>query len=428
MEAWQLTGDERYRSTAEAILAYVRREMTSPEGGFYSATDADSLGPDGHLEEGAFFTWTPSEIRAATSPVAARVAISAFGVSDAGNFEGRNILHRTGSDAEAAAVAGMDVTSFREALAEAIADLYRARSTRPAPLRDDKILTSWNGLMISAFARAARAFGDDELGQTARRAALFVLDELRDAEGRLLRSYAEGRASHNAYLDDYAFLTAALLDTYEATGEARFLREALALSDHLDRHHLDAEHGAWFTTSDDHEELLVRDKPTRDGAIPSGNSYAIMNALRLALFTGDRRHRERAEAALTALSEPLRRRGSAMPLTLAALDFYYDVPLEVIVVHPSGQSSEALRAVVGRTHLPNALTLSLEAASAASQAELVPLLSDKEPLDDEPTAFVCERGRCQLPTTDATTLRRQLAVVRPLFEDHEPERLTVRRP
>ncbi len=414
--AFRATGKGLYREVARETLDYVLSEMTSPEGGFYSATDADSLAPSGHAEEGYFFTWTPAELEDALGPERARVIRAVHGVTDAGNFDGRNILHRARDDDAVAAELGITPRVLRETLASSRADLYRTREARPAPLRDDKILTAWNGLMISAFARAAVAFSEERYRQAALRASRFLLAQLRDEDGRLLRAYRDGRARHDAYLDDYAFSIAALLDAYEATGEAELLEGARALEALLNAHYLDAA-GGYYATADDHEQLLVRDKPSRDGALPSGNAVAILNGLRLAELTGDDAHREVAERGLSAFADAMRRAGGAMPLTLAALDFDLDAPREVVIVSAEGQGASPLEEVLAETYLPNALALRLVQGAPTDAS---PLLEGKTTLDGRPTAYVCERGHCELPTTDPEVFRRQLAVVRPLTDPAPP--------
>ncbi|MCP5115160.1 MAG: thioredoxin domain-containing protein, partial [bacterium] len=259
LEGYQATGREEFAHTAREILRYVERDMTSPDGAFYSATDADSPNPEGEREEGWFFTWTPAELEVVLGKEKARVAAAHYGVTAEGNFEGRSILFR-GAGPEPQAI---------EEIKEL---LYGARSGRPPPLRDEKVLTAWNGLMISAHAFASLVLGENEYAQRAERAAEFVLENL-ESDGRLLRSWKAGRASHNAYLDDYAFLTAALIDLYEATGRLRWIKEAIRLDGVLAEHYEDPA-GGFFLTSDDHEKLLAREKPAYDGAEPSGNSVA----------------------------------------------------------------------------------------------------------------------------------------------------------
>jgi hypothetical protein len=300
LEAAQVTGREDFADTARRSLEYVAREMTAPGGGFLSATDADSRRPDGEMEEGWFFTWTPAEIRAVLSPEQAAAAEAWWGVSQRGNLEGRSVLHVWRDAAEVAAQLGVDEATLHARVEAARAGLLRARARREPPLRDDKILVAWNGLMISAFARAGFAWDEPRFTRAAARAAGFLLDELR-RDGRLLRVYLAGRVSGPAFLEDYAFLVAGLLDLHEADGAPRWLREAIALQAVLDAHYADAEGGGYFRTPDDGERLLVREKPADDGALPSGSSVAAANLLRLAEFTGDRAYLETALLLFAAL-------------------------------------------------------------------------------------------------------------------------------
>ena len=418
LSAHQVSGREDFARVARQTLRYVAREMTSPQGGFYSATDADSPTPDGDDEEGYFFTWTPAEIEAVLGAETARIVSAYFGVTASGNFEGRSILYRPLSDAEVASKLDIPVDRLRETLQRSVPRLYEQRLERPAPLRDDKILTSWNGLMISAFAKAALVLADETYAERAVRAANFALHELRTEDGRLLRSFKDGRARHNAYLDDYAFLIQGLVDLYEATSTLRWLEEAVALQQVLDQHHWDADGGGYFMTSDDHEELLARGKPTYDGAEPSGNSVALLNLLRLADFTSQEEYRERAEQGFAAFATEISRSPTASPKMLAALDYYLDIPLEVFVITPSeGGDPSPLLARFREAYLPNRVfTLTEEGEPLSQRAQVVRVLEGKQALGKRPTAFVCERGRCELPTSDPDTFARQLAKVVPLLD------------
>ena len=250
LEGYQATGRTDFAAVARDILRYVERDMTSSEGAFYSATDADSLNPEGEREEGWFFTWTPAEIAEVLGEERAKAVVAYYAVSGKGNFEGRNILHRPKPAAEVAAQLGLPTETLRSIVDEAREELYAARAERPPPLRDDKVLTAWNGLMISAHAQAALVLGDADYARRAERAAAFLLKNLRRGR-RLLRSYNSGQARHNAYLDDYAFLIAALLDLYEATGNSDWLREAVELEQVLEEHYQDEQNGGFFMTSDD---------------------------------------------------------------------------------------------------------------------------------------------------------------------------------
>lgn len=420
--AYQVTGAERFAEVARETLHYVAREMTAPGGGFYSASDADSPTPSGHEEEGYFFTWTPAELTEVLGADRARIVSTYFAVSDAGNFEGRNILNRPRDEAEVAAELGIPVAELRQQISTARAELYSARSKRPPPHRDDKILTSWNGLMISAFARAALVLGDEAYAQRAVAAADFILEELRKPDGKLLRSFKDGRAKHGGYLDDYAFLTQALLDLFEATSDAKWLREAVALQGLLDQHFWDDRSGGYFMTSDDHERLLARDKPSYDGAEPSGNAVALSNLLRLAMLTSDEAYRKRAERGFAAFSRDLTEAPDASPRMLAALDSYLDRSLEVFIVEPSAEANaEPLVSRFRRTYLPNAVfAMVSEGSELTALAQLVPALAGKQALEGRVTAYVCERGRCELPTSNPAEFARQLARVQPLTDTKRP--------
>ena len=416
LEGYQATGREEFARVVREILRYVERDMTSPEGAFYSATDADSLTPAGAREEGWFFTWTPDEIQAVLGRERARVVRACYGVTSGGNFEGRSILHVPRLLPEVARELGLPVESVHAVVEEARDVLYAARAKRPPPLRDEKILAAWSGLMISAHARAALALGDERYARRAARAADFVLTRMRQ-EGRLLRSYKDGKARHNGYLDDYAFLISGLLDLYEATGEAHWLEEAIGLDDTLEKLFEDERHGGYFMTSDDHESLLAREKPAYDGAEPSGNSVQALNLMRLHEWTTDDRYRRRAERTLVAFGERIARAPAALSEMLLAVDFHLDTPREVVIVTPAArEEAEPFLAKLRSTFLPNrVLAVAAEGADLTAQARLVPLLQGKLALKGQATAYVCERGVCKLPTSDPQVFARQIRKVEPLL-------------
>jgi uncharacterized protein YyaL (SSP411 family) len=410
---------------AARILDYVAREMTAPGGAFYSATDADSPTPDGHEEEGHFFTWTPQEVKAALGAEDAKLVAAYYRVLPAGNFEGRSILNTPRPLEVVAREHGLPGEDLRRRLSAAREKLYAARTRRAPPARDDKIIVAWNGLMISAFARAGFVLARPDYLQRAGKAASFLLTQVREEDGRLRRTYRDGRASDDAFLDDHAFLVAGLLDLFEASADGRWLREALAVQRVQDAHYADAEHGGYFMTSDDHEQLLARDKPGYDGAVPSGNSVAAMNLLRLAELTTDMTHRKRAERTLASFAAELGRGGRGLPRMLGALDFYLDVVLEVFIVHPAGTQPGALLDTLRRTFLPNAVVVVGSDAQVAALAEQVPLLAGKVALKGKPTAFVCEQGRCELPTGDPKVLAKQLSRHEPLVAGGTPAPLSL---
>jgi len=422
LEGYQATGDPRFAAVARQTLDYVAREMTSPEGGFYSATDADSPSPRGEDKEGLFFTWTPAEIESVVGADDARVADAFWSVTPRGNFEGRTILNRPRTDAEVAAELHLSTDALAAKVETIRAALYAERSHRRPPLRDEKILTAWNGLMISAFARAALVLNEPRYAGIAQKAADFVHDHLRDHSGALMRSYMEGSAVHRAYLEDYAFLIEGLLDLYELTGRRETMAEALRLQAELDAHYA-AEAGGYYMTRDDHEALLMRDRPSYDGAVPSGNSVEALNLLRIAEFTGARAPRQKAERIFAAFSAELSHGG--LPRMLVALDFYLDQAREIVLVRPTGGSDGALLGELRRTFLPNRVLVRLEAGAVAEQAALLPIIEGKQALSGQATAYVCEHGHCELPTSEAATFGRQLRAVRPLREGAAPAALSV---
>ncbi len=290
LHGWQALGHERYRRVCEQTLDWALSEMRGSEGGFYSALDADSEGV-----EGRFYVWTQAQLERVLGADADAVA-AFYGVTEAGNFEGANILH----------LAGGASAPEPEGLADARRSLREARDERVRPGLDDKRLASWNALMIAALADAGATLARDDYLDAARRCADFVLAQMRDDEGRLLRSYKDGEARLNAYLEDHAFLLEALLTLYEATFEARWYEEATALAETTIARFGDPERGGFFSTSEDHEELIARRKEAGDHPIPSGNSAAALGLLRLAALSGEREYADRAEGGLSPFRSPRR--------------------------------------------------------------------------------------------------------------------------
>ena len=404
IETYQATANADYAEVARETLDYVLREMTSPEGGFYSATDADSEG-----EEGKFFVWTPEEIEQVVGKKRARYVTAYFAVTPAGNFEGHNILHRPRPDADVAASLGVSVDDLRTEIAAAKTQLYEARERRVHPLLDDKIITEWNGQMISAFARAGFALSEPRYIAAAEKAAGFIGDKLTQ-DGRLRRAFRNGEARHAAVLEDYAFVIAGLLDLYEATGAAQWFAEALRLQAVLDTHFVDKTNGGYFGTADDAPELLIRDKPIYDGAQPSGNSVTALNLLRLHTFTTDPRFANLAERVLFAFGQTLIDGAAETPKLAVALDFYYDVAKEIAIVG-DGVGRDALQDVLRRTFLPN------RALVIAPPNPKIPWSIDKRPLKDQPTAYVCLKQVCKKPTADPKELAAQVAEIEKISAD-----------
>jgi uncharacterized protein len=380
LHGWQAFGHERYRRVCEETLDWLLREMRGPEGGFFSALDADSEG-----EEGRFYVWAPDEIRAVLGDDA-EALIEFYGVTEAGNFEGRNILHRAGGAA----------TPEPEGLRDARRALYEARARRPWPGLDDKRLTSWNALAIAALAEAGAVLGRDDYLDAARTCADFVLNSSRDAEGRLLRTYKDGEGRLNAYLEDHAFMVEALLTLYESTFEPRWFEQAQCLADTMIARFGDPERGGFYSTSDDHEALIARRKEIGDHPIPSGNSSAAMGLLRLAALTGDRSYEGQALGVLRLFAKAAPRQPDAFAHLLRAFDFQLAPTKEVALI---GDDLDQLAATV-RSSCRAHLVL----AGGPEGTNTPPLLEGRTAVEGRPTAYVCEHFTCQAPVTDADAL------------------------
>ena len=394
-EAWQVTKRRDFARVLRTTLDYVLREMTANEGGFFSATDADSQG-----EEGTFFVWPEDEIRRLLG-LDADAFIRYYGVTRTGNFAGRNVLF-----------VPRPVEGEWESLAGAREILRTAREARPHPLRDEKILTSWNGLMISALAVGGRILAEPRYVAAAARAADFSLATA-GTDGRLQRSSKDGQTSGAGFLEDDAFFTAALLDLYEASFDGCRLAQAFAQAERTESLFADSDRGGWFRTACDHERLIAREKPSHDGAEPAGASVALLNALRLHTITGNDRWRRIAERALHAYAPTLEEQPAALHEMLLALDYFVDVPAQVVLIWPARQRAaaefvESLR----RTFLPNrALLGAAEGPELDALALLAPITAGKIARDGRATAYVCEHGACRLPTTEPAAMEAQLAAL-----------------
>ncbi len=409
LEGYQATGREEFAEVARDVLRYAEQDMAAPEGGFYSATDADSPGPDGRPEEGSFFTWTPAEIESALGNERARVVEAYYGVTPGGNFQGRNILHIARPIEAVARDLRLPSQRVRDVLQQSRPIPYAARGKRPPPHRDEKILAAWNGLMISALARAALVLGEERYARRASQTAEFMLGRIL-MDGRLRRSYQDGAARGSAFLEDYAFLIAGLLDLYEATGAPRWLREAMNLDHVLESHYEDPKAGAYYLTSDDQERLLAREKPSYDGAEPTGNSVQAMNLLRLYELTANDRYRRRADRTFSAFSEVARQAPTAMSELLTAAEFRLGMPREIVIVTPRSRvEAEPFLGQLRRTYVPNrVLIVAAEGADIALQEKLIPLLEGKTAQGGRTTAYVCTEGVCKLPTADVGAFAEQI--------------------
>ncbi len=381
LHGWQVTGEPLFRTVTEETLDWALRELGGPEGGFMSALDADSEG-----EEGRFYVWTVEELRAALEGEPdADEAIAWFGATDRGNFEGRNIPVRGPGEPER-----RDEWRRR---------LYDVRAQRVWPGLDDKRLTSWNALTISALADAGAVLERGDYLDAARAAADFVLGELRDAGGRLLRTWKDGQGRLNAYLEDHAFLLEALLTLYESTFEPRWFAEARGLADATIERFADGENGGFFETSSDHEQLVARRKDLEDHPIPSGNASAAYGLLRLAALTGEHSYEERAVSVLRLLHELATQHPQAFGHLLQAMDFHLAPVKEVALV---GDDLHPLERVVRGEFRPHLVV-------AGGAPDGVPLLQDRPPVDGRAAAYVCERFACKAPVTEPEELERLLS-------------------
>jgi uncharacterized protein YyaL (SSP411 family) len=399
VDAFRATRDPEWRRVVEETLGYVRREMTHPEGGFYAAQDADSEGV-----EGKFFVWSRSEILAALGAEHGEIVCRYYDVTDVGNFEHANILHRTIDLEQLGRLFDRPVAAVRSIVEEGRARLLALRAGRVPPARDEKILTSWNALMISTFADAYKVFGRPEDRESAERAVAFVERRL-TRDGRLLRTFTGGVAKLNAYLDDYAFMLNALLDLYEATFAPALVTRARELADTLLALFADRA-GGFFFTSADHETLIQRPMPTFDGSIPSGNSAAALGLLRLYHYVGDERFLAAAERTLTRFAAAMRAQPFAYAHMIAAADLYLRKPRELVLVGSLGDP--ALREMLARAHVAYVPNLTVTVADPGAATRL-PIAEGKLQVGGRATAYVCHAYTCSPPVSDWDALAPLLA-------------------
>jgi uncharacterized protein YyaL (SSP411 family) len=403
LHAYQVTGDSFFKRIAEDIYDYVLREMTAPEGGFYSTTDADSEG-----EEGKFFVWTLDELKEAleaiseTVPDAYEVAVEYFGVSKAGNFEGTNILNVPNEDEVVAERLNLSVETLREKLLAIRDRLYAVRTSRVYPGLDDKILTAWNGMMLASLAEAARVLGREDYLSAAERAGDFLLENVVTVEHRLYRTYKNGKVKINAYLEDYANMIDAFLELYQSTFIEKWFDAARNLGNAV-LEHFRAEDGGFFDTSDDHENLIVRPRSLQDNATPSGNNMMAKQFIRLNAYTGDSRYDEAARAILKPLLPAMQQYPQAFGEALNAADMLISGVQELAIVgNPTKAETKSLLAQVRDIYRPNVITaLAREDVSGETN---IPLLNYRKMRGGAPTAYVCRYFSCKMPVTDAQAM------------------------
>jgi uncharacterized protein YyaL (SSP411 family) len=414
-EAFQATGKKEYEETARDIFAYVLRDMMHQKGGFYSAEDADSEGV-----EGKFYVWTLDEAQQVLAPEEAVLIVKAFNIRKDGNFKeeskgrqgGHNILHLTESVKQLAADLKMSEEALDQRLAAIRQKLFAHREQRVHPHKDDKILTDWNGLMIAALARGAQVFDESTYLSAARRTVDFILNRMRTSDGRLLHRYRDGHAAIPAHINDYSFLIWGLIELYEATFDVGHLETALELNEDFIEHFWDHDGGGFFFTADDGEKLLVRQKEIYDGAIPSGNSVAMLNLLRLGRITARADLEQKAATIGRVFSQSIKESPAAHTQLMAAVDFGIGPSYEVVIVGNSRakDTKEMVRAV-RRHFIPNKVVLLRTTEKKSPGIERVAEFTKHQPsIDNKATAYVCLNYACKAPTTEIGTMLEMLNV------------------
>ncbi|MCX5846098.1 MAG: thioredoxin domain-containing protein [Deltaproteobacteria bacterium] len=417
-EAYQATGHETFKRTACEIFNYIMRDMKSLTGGFYSAEDADSEG-----EEGKYYLWRHDEIERILEPSEAELVLRVFQVKKAGNFvdplaggkTGHNILHLEKPTAELASVLGISEESLRQRMAAVRMQLFSARERRTRPHKDDKILTDWNGLMIAALAKGAQAFADQVYLKAAQKAVNFIVKNMREVDGRLFHRHRDGEAAITASIDDYAFLIWGLLECYEASYDVTFLKTALRLQEDLTRHFWDKDNGGYYFTPDDGENLILRQKEIYDGAVPSGNSVAMLNLIRLSRLTGNHELEAQAAAISRVFAGSIRRSPAGHAQFMIAMGFLTHPAYEIVIAgRPGAEDTEEMLREIGRQYLPNTVVLLRPPEELSSDIiSIAPFTKDLKPIDDTATAYVCTNFTCHSPTTDSDEMLRLLNLRKP---------------
>jgi uncharacterized protein YyaL (SSP411 family) len=423
LEAFEITGDPFFEQVARDIFSYVLRDLRDPAGGFYSAEDADSLLEHGRPEhgEGAFYVWRHEEISEALGSEAAAIFNRCYGVEPEGNatpagdphgeLRGTNTLIRRHDTPALAKFFGKKESEIDASLAQSRALLLERRAKRPRPHLDDKIITSWNGLMISAFARAAQILNDPTYYDAASAAAQFIRDHLwRPDSNVLIRSYRQGPSAVEGFADDYAFLIQGLIDLYETRGDFSHLDWAMELQTAMDARFFDSNAGGYFGSTDRDRSILIRMKEDHDGAEPAPSSIAALNLIRLADITGQQAFRERAEHTIRAFHLQLTRMPTALPQMLVALDFLSADRAQIIVAarEPAGPAAAPLLREIHRPFLPHRVVIFADGATGQQRlAPTLPFLPTPPP--DGAEVFICKNYTCQLPTRDPATIRALLA-------------------
>jgi len=415
LEAYQATGKAFYAKVARDIFTYILRDMTSPEGGFYTAEDADSEGV-----EGKFYLWTPDEVKDVLGADDGEYFCGLYDITEKGNFEGKNILNLLDKMPELSldGVIGPDEAERGNPLKNERVDalrnkLFAAREKRVHPFKDDKILTSWNGLMIAALARGAWILGEQRYAEAAEKAAHFLLEKLRRGDGRLLARYRDGEAAYPAYLDDYAFLAWGLLELYQATFKVKYLEEAIRLTREMYALFWDHKNGGFYFSADDQGEGLgVRGKEIADLAIPSGNSVAAWNLLHLSRLTGAEDFNDLSYRQLRSFAGAAGRAPHSCTFYLCALDYYLGPAQEIVVAgRMDDQETQKLLDVLRSAYLPQATVILYQEGNEGERiAALAPHAADKKPVGGRAAVYICENYSCRQPVTSPQELERKIGL------------------
>ncbi len=406
-EAYQITKTPLYEKTVRETLNYVLREMTSPDGGFYSSQDADSEG-----EEGKFFVWTPKQIIDVLGEETGRIVNTYYDVTESGNFEhGASVLSVPKDEETVAKEFNLSVDELKRIMNEADQKLFETREQRVKPGRDEKILTDWNGLMISAMAFAGNVLQEQTYTDTAESACKFAINTLWDTETkRLWHTTKEGKTHTNGFLSDYANLAAGMLDTYEAAQDPQWLEYAIQITDAMIENFWDKENGGFFFTGNNHEELIARTKDPMDNALPSGNSIAVMNLLRLSEMTGNQAYREKAHQTFAAFSNMISQMPSAFAQMLSAMNFHLSSPKEIVLSAEESAHVRDFQSALFNAFLPNKVVIYNTDKHRETLSEYTAIAEGKTPLNGSAAAYVCEKFSCKLPVSSVKEMKEQIGV------------------
>ncbi len=411
-ELYQATKKPEHRQTTEEIIEYVLRDMTSPEGAFYSAEDADSEG-----EEGKFYVWTVEQVKETLGETDGEFFAKVFSFKSEGNFAeestrqftGANIPHLQKSIEDIAKDFDMSAEDFSNKIEDLRTKLFNKRENRIHPYKDDKILTDWNGLMIAALSKAAGVFQNVKFSEAAERTVEFFSEKMIDAKGRLFHRYRDGEAGLSATIDDYVFMIWGLIELYQSTYKIEYLKKALQLQAKQDKHYWDEIYGGYFFTADDAEELLVRKKEIYDGAYPSGNSTAMLNLLKLGRLTSNIKFEEMASRLSKAFSETVEKSPTAFCQLLCGADFAFGPAKEIIILGDKEDDvTISMLKILNEEFLPNKVSVLVALENKANIFEAVPFAKEYKILNGKTTAYVCENYECKIPVNDARVFREQL--------------------